>query len=484
MIVNNYPIMLNNLPKSHLYLPEDLPILETNHTFSASSIWLKLKMDKQIATYDLFVRDMPAHRNFLLFGGLEEIIQDIKNWRYTSEQISYLENIGVLNPEMKSYLKNFKFTGDLYAMPEGTVFFPGEPIIRLTAPIIEASLFTLYFPNVVTSHTIFFSKAIRSILMAPGKTVLGGGVRAHSFETNAKAVRALYLCGGGLPTSTAGICYKYNIPVSETPTFFGQHAFIKSFDQEIEAMRAFADNFPNQTAFMVDTYNFKQGLKNAITVGLDLKKNGHKLRFIVVDSGDLVENTKMARRELDKAGLDFVKIIVCGNIDEYKLKKLMAKKTPGDVFHVVTELNSCSDSPKLEIVYKLAHLRDGKKEKHTAKLAPGKLSLPGQKQVFRDYSKGKIKTDCIGLADEKLGQPLLRPIFRSGKLVYPPPTTDQTRSYIKYQVKTLPNKLRAIDQEHKFPVAVSPKLKKLLKSIAKEKTGKDFCKGDEVYNIG
>lgn len=476
--------MQNYLPKTHLYLPEDLPIMETNHTFAAGSIWLKLKMDKQIATYDLFVRDMPPHRNFMLFGGLEEIIQDISNWRYTPEQIDYLEKIRVIGPEMKKYLKEFRFKGDLWAMPEGTPFFPGEPIVRLTAPIVEASLFTLYLMNVVTSHTIFFTKAVRSILVARGRNVLGGGCRAHSFETNAKAVRALYLVGGGLPTTTAAICYKYKLPIKDAPVFLGQHAFIKSFGSEIEAMRAFAGVFPDQTSFMVDTYDINKGVKNAISVGLDLKKKGHKLRFIVIDSGDLVSSAKMARRELDKAGLNFVKIFVAGNIDEYKLKELLDKDIPAEVFHVITELNTSSDAPKLEIVYKMAELQQGEKIKYTAKLAPGKLSLPGVKQVFRVYGrKGVMKNDYIGLAKEELGVPMLQPIFRAGKLIYTPPTADEIRKYVTKQLVTLPDELKDIDQEHKFSVLVSDKVKKILSMLRKKHASEVAHTEEDVYDI-
>jgi nicotinate phosphoribosyltransferase len=443
--------------------------METNHTFSSGSVWLKLKMDKQIATFDLVVRDMPPHRNFLLFGGLEEIVEDIKRWRFADEQVKYLDSIGVLNPQMKKYLKNFKFSGDLWAMPEGTVFFPGEPILRLTAPIIEANLFTLYFLNVVASNTIFLSKAARAILVAKGKTVLGGSARAQSIETNAKAVRALYLAGGGEPSSTAAICHKYKIPLKNPPTFFGQHAFIKSFENEIDSMRAFADVFPDQTAFMIDTYDIKKGLEKAIRIANELKRNGHKLRFIVIDSGDIEKESKRARKKLDKNGLDFVKIIVASNIDEYKLKKLLDKKTPADVFVMITELNTSSDAPKLEIVYKMSQLQDGDKIKYTAKLTPGKLSLPGIKQVFRNHdANSNIEKDYIGLEGEKLGTPLLKPIFLEGKQVYKCPSLESTRGYIAKQLSALPLKLRRIDKEYDFKPEISKKLAELLDDVRKK----------------
>lgn len=462
--------MIKHFPTSHLYLPEDLPIMETNHTFAAGSIWMKYGMDTHVATYDLFVRDMPPQRNFMVFGGLEEIIQDIQRWRYTREHIAYLKRIGVIGSAMERYLKNFRFRGDIAAMPEGTIFFPGEPIVRVTAPLIDASLFTLYFINVLVSHTIFFSKAIRSILVAKGKTVLGGGCRAHSFETNAKAVRALYAVGGGRPTTTAAICYKYHIPVPDAPVFLGQHAFIKSFDRERSAMDAFASVFPDQAAFMIDTYDFNQGLRNAIATGLALKKSGHRLRLVVIDSGNVAALAKKARRALDHAGLRYVKIFVAGNIDEYKLKRLIDKKIPADVYHVITELNTSSDAPKLEAVYKLAEIRNGKNIRYTAKFAPGKLSLPGRKQVFRQFDRrGIMQNDTIGLDGEKLGAPLLRPIFRHGKLVYQSPTLEGIRSYVRKQIEVLPARLRRIDREYTFPVRVSPKLKKLLATVRSEK---------------
>lgn len=453
------------LPKSHLYLPLDLPIMETNHTFASGSIWFTQKMSKRIATFDLVIREMPPHRNFLLFGGLEEIVQDLKNWRYTPGHIRYLSSVGVLNNRMKKYLRHYRFSGDVWAMREGTVFFPGEPVLRIRAPLIEANLFTLYFLNVVTSHTIFLSKAIRSVLAAPNKEILGGSARAQSIETNAKAVRALYIAGGGVPSSTAAICYKYNIPLLGAPTFFGQHAFIKSFDSELDGMRAFAKAFPDQTAFMIDTYDIKRGLERAIQVALDLKKSGHKLRFIVIDSGDLEKLSKLARKKLDDAELDYVKIIVASNLDEYKLKKLISARTPADVFVVITELNTSSDAPKLEIVYKMAQLENKDEVKYTAKLTPGKSSLPGVKQVYRTYRNGVIMHDYIGLAHERLGTPLLEPVFKSGKLVYKLPTLEHIRAYIKRQVRTLPKNLQSINREYDFHPRISPSLQQLIRRV-------------------
>ncbi len=457
----------SNIPKSHLFTPQDLHLYEIQNIYPACALWLENKMDKQIATYDLIIRDMPKNRNFLLFGGLEEVLQEIKRWKYTKNEINYLKKQKLATPKLTKYLKNFKFTGDLYALPEGTAFFPGEPVIRITAPLLEGNLFSMFLMNSICSNTIFLSKVIRSKIAAKSKQIItGGGMRAHSFESAMKGSRAGYLVGAD--TGFPAFFRKYNINKPPKISINAYHAVIKSFPSEIEAMRAAADLFPNRSRPMVDTYDFKQGIKNTIKVSKELKKKNQIINAITIDSGNLYKRSVHARKEFDKAGFPHIKIILCSNLDEWKINDLIKKKAPADSFLAVTEISTVADDPKLEIVYKLTELCNKNKTKLCAKFAKGKLSYPGKKQVFRTYKNKKAIKDIVGLDNEKLGQPLLQQMIKNGKVIYDLPALDQIRSHIKQELKTLPKRLLDIEKQHKYPVQISQKLKKLLAKAKKQ----------------
>ena len=352
-----------NIPQTYLFTEDDLPLFEYNQIFSVSSIWLEKGLDKSIATFDLYVRDLPEHRNFLLFGGLEEILIGLSKWKYPKDQVSDLLGAKLITPKFSDYLKNFKFTGDVWAMPEGTAFFAGESAIRITASIIEANLITMFLINALTSNTIFMSKAIRCVLAAKPKNCNGiYGVRAHSFESSMKSARNSYLAGTKAIASPS-FYRKYHLPIPEGLTI-AYHAFIKSFPTELEAMRAASEIFGGGIMLMVDTYDFKQGLKNAIIIAKELEARGKQLKGIVIDSGDLAALAKYSRKVLDKAGCQYVKITLASNLDEYKITELQKKKAPADAFLVVTEGVTSSDDPKLEVVYKMAQLQLGRQIKH------------------------------------------------------------------------------------------------------------------------
>lgn len=451
------------LPKFHLLTPEDLHLYEFPQVFSTSAVWLEKGMDQNVATYDLVIRDLPKNRNFMLVSGIEEIIQQILKWRYSEDEVEYLKNLGIITENFADYLKNFRFTGDVYAMPEGTVFFPGEPVIRITAPIIEGNLITLLLINGITSNTIFLTKFIRSVLVAQGKMLIGpGGIRGHSFESGMKASRAAYITG--FRQVLPAFYRKYKLQISQRPIVIAYHAFIKSFPTELEAMRAITEVFQD-VSLMIDTYDIDKGLENAITIAKGLEKDSRKLAAVIIDSGDLYKLAKKVRNKLDAVGLQYVKINVASNLDEYKIKELIEQKTPADGFIVATEAVTSADAPKLETVYKMAEMRSENGIQYLAKLTPGKLSLPGRKQVFRTYKNGKMVGDTIGFENEKLGQPLLAPYIKNGKPVRKLPTLDEIRSYVKDQLAFLPDKLKQIDQQSPYPVTISQSIEAILDEL-------------------
>jgi len=451
--------------QNHYFLPEDHRLFDYDQIFSVSSMWVELGMENVIATYDLFVRDAPKNRNFLLFGGLEEIIENIKAWRFTKDEVDFLLNNNIIKPKMAKLMRTFKFSGDIWAMKEGTVFFPGEVVMRLTGPIWEVNLLTFFLINSLTSNTIFFSKIIRSILAGQGKLdiLICSVTRAHSNESSLKFGRAAYLLG--MPASLVpSFARKYNLPVVKANTK-AYHAFIKSFPTEIDAFRAAASQF-DHIGLMVDTYDYKQGIQNVIQVARELKPKGKSISFIVLDSGkdvaDYARQIRYARKELDKAGFKNIKISVFGNFNEEKIAALIKTKAPADSIGPCTDLVTSIDDPKLEAVLKLAEfIRDGQTF-YSAKLTPGKLSYPGRKQVFRIYKKGIMVNDVVGLATEKLGTPLLIPMVKAGKFVYQLPTLDQIKVYTASQIKTLPEKLKRVEHVAPYRVSFSKKLNELL----------------------
>lgn len=456
--------MKNNNLNKYFITKEDLPLFESAATFSFCQVLLKKKMHRTVATFDLYVRDMPQNRNFLIFGGLEEVALNILEWKFTDRHLKILLKNKIIDKKFAAYLKKFKFSGTLKAMKEGTIFFPGETIIRITAPIIEANLFLIFLCNAVASNTIFMSKTIRSVLAAKEKTLLTNGGRAQGFEAGIKYVRASYLVGFAPALQLSPLVkHQIEIPNIIKSTF---HAYIKAFSSEYEAFKAFTDEFPdNEATLIVDTYNFENGVKNAIKICQYLKIKNKKIAYIFIDSGDLHARSVYARKLLDKADFKDVKILVASNLNEWRIKKLIDKKTPCDAIMAITELVTSYDDPKLEIVYKMAELREGNKVRQTMKLAKNKISLPGRKQIYRIEKNNKFVKDIIGLDNEKIiGEKLLKTIIKNGKLVYTFPKLEEIKKYIKSQINKLPEKYKRLEtQKNNYQVEISKKLNILIK---------------------
>lgn len=457
--------------KNHFFLPEDQALFDYEQIFTVSSMWIDLGMENIVGTFDLLVRDMPPHRNFLLFGGLEEIIESIKARKYTKDEVDFLLKAGIISPQAAKLFRRFQFSGDIWAMPEGTIFFPGEVVVRLTGPLWQINLFTFFLINTISSNVIFFSKLVRCFLAADNKVqvVSCPSARAHSNESSLKYGRLGYFLGAA-PSFVPSFARKFNLPINHINNK-AYHAFIKSFASEIEAMRG-ALSVVDNIGFMVDTYDYRQGIKNVINVAREFKPLGKKVESIILDSGkdidDFIHQAHYARQELNRAGFKEIRIVVAGNFEEYRISQIVKKKAPIDGIIIGTETSTSSDAPKIEAVFKLAEfIRDGNIN-YCAKLTPGKESYPGRKQVFRDYKNGKMIGDIVGLADEKLGTPLLQRIMVKGKCVFELPTMDEIKEYTEKQLLTLPDKFKKVDREFNYPVKISAKLKKLFTKAKKQ----------------
>lgn len=455
----------------HFFLPEDQSLFDYDYIFSASALWVDLGMENVEATFDLTVRDLPKNRNFLLFTGLEEIVSGILNWKFTKEDIGFLLKRKIITPKLATLLKNYKFKGDVWAMKEGSVFFPNEPVLRITGELWKINLLTFFLINSLSSNTVFSTKMVRGFLATKDKIYLATcpPVRGHAHEAALKFGRIAYLFGSA-SGMVPGFARKFNIPYESTARGF--HALIKSFPSELEAMREIVKVFP-KASVMIDTYGLESGIKNAITVALEQKsKDQPVFSGVFIDSGkdagDYTRQAKLVRNKLDKAGLKEIQIIVAGNFQEYKIAELVRLNAPVDKVILGTEFIAPADDPKIEAILKMAQFVKGGKIMYTAKLAKGKVSYPGLKQVFRKYRGNRMVGDVIALEKENFGTPLLQKIIFKGRSVYKLPALDEIKEYLKKELETLPENLKRIDKQFFYPVKFSEKLEGLLSKVKKQ----------------
>ncbi len=354
------------------------------------------------AVFDLFIRKLPPNRSYFIFAGLEQVLIFLDSLRFSKEQIDYLKQ-QEFEDDFLDYLRTFKFTGDLWTVPEGTIVLPGEPLIRIEAPIIEAQLAETFVLNTVNLQTMLATKASRVVNAARGRAIIEFGLRrTQGTDAGMKAARCSYIAGAeGTSNVLAGM--KYGIPISGTMA----HSFVMFFDTEIDSFRAFSSVFPNASTFLIDTYDVLKGAENASVVAKELEKKGYKLSAIRLDSGNLLVLSRKVRSILDRNGLNYVQVLASGDLDEYKIDRLIRKGAKIDAFGVGTRMSTSNDRPYVDAVYKLAGKIENSIFVPTMKLSRGKMTLPGRKQVFRQMKERKYLKDIIGLDGERIkGKPL------------------------------------------------------------------------------
>ncbi len=418
------------------------------------------------ATFDLFIRRLPPNRGYLLFAGLEQVLQYLQGVKFTEEHLAYLKTQG-FSQLFLNYLKNFKFTGDVWAAPEGTVVFACEPLIRVTAPIIEAQLVETFLLNTVNLQTMIATKASRVVNAAQGKAVIEFGLRReHGVDAGMKVARCSYIAGcQGTSNVLAGLTY--GIPVFGTMA----HSFIMSYEKEIDAFRAFAKTFPANSTVLIDTYDDMAGAEKAVAVAKELEKAGHKLSGVRLDSGDLAEISKKVRKLLDGEGLQYVRIFASGDLDEFKIEELRKKGAKIDAFGVGTKMGTSADKPYVDVIYKLCETMNPNGDfAPIMKLSEAKVTLPGRKQVYRfKDAKGNYEKDIIALADEKVnGKPLMVKVMEKGEITYDFPSLSEIRAAAAENLSLLPNNYKKITGSAEYPVKLSQNLEKLIRNL-KEK---------------
>jgi len=430
----------------------------------------------ETATFDLFIRRLPPNRSYFLFAGLEQVLLFLEKVGFNEKHIDFLRKQG-FKEDFLEYLRAFKFTGDVWAVPEGTVAFPNEPLIRVTAPIIEAQLIETFVLNTVNLQTTIATKASRVVNAAKGRSIVEFGLRReHGTDAGVKVARCSYIAGcSGTSNVLAGM--RYGIPIFGTMA----HSFVLFFDSEIDSFRAFAKTFPNKSTLLIDTFDNIKGAEKAVVVAKELEKTGFKLRGVRLDSGDLAEISKKVRKLLDKNGLKYVRIFASGDLDEYKIEELLKKGAKIDSFGVGTKMGTSADRPYIDIIYKLSEkINEKNKFSPIMKLSKGKVTLPGKKQVFRfKDARSNFVKDVIGLEDERMnGEPLLIKVMEKGKIVYDFPSLEEIRKRALESLSKFPEKYKKLKGAPRYPVELSPKLKKLMKELTEK------LKKVEVLNSG
>ncbi len=424
------------------------------------------------ATFDLFIRRLPENRSYYLFAGLEEALQYLQSITFTEEHLSYLKKQG-FNQDFLDYLRDFKFTGEVWAVPEGAITFPNEPLIRVTAPIIEAQLVETFLLNTINIQTMIATKVSRVIHAAMGKSVIEFGLRREpGIDAGMKVARSSYIAGcQGTSNVLAGIAY--GIPVFGTMA----HSFVMSYPKEIDAFRNFAKTFPNKTTLLIDTYNDLKGAEKAAVVAKELEAKGFRLGGVRLDSGDLSEISKKVRRILDARGLGYVKIFGSSDLDEYKITQLQNSGSCIDAFGVGTKMGTSADRPYLDVIYKLCEtLNADGVFSPIMKLSKGKNTLPGRKQVYRFKNRdGRFSKDVIALVDERLdGEGLLVKVMENGKLSRDFPSLEQIRAVALENLSKLPAEYKALTNAPTYPVELSQKLQNLVETLKRELTEKEI----------
>ncbi|MEM1557777.1 MAG: nicotinate phosphoribosyltransferase [Thermoproteota archaeon] len=413
------------------------------------------------ATFELFVRKLPPNRGYLIAAGLEDVCNYLLNFRFKEDDLEFLKKKGFKN-DFLEFLQRIRFTGDVWALPEGELVFQNEPIIRVTAPIIEAQVFETFIINTVNFQTLIATKASRVVNSARGRPVIDfGSRRAHGVDAGLKAARASYI-GGCIGTSNVLAGKLYGIPIFGTMA----HSYIEAFPSEKEAFKAWVKSWGTDTVLLVDTYDTLRGVRNAIEVVEEL--TGRKeLKGVRMDSGDMVTLSKEARRILNNAGFISTKIFVSGGLDEYVIEDYLNKGAEMDVFGVGSSLVTSDDAPKIDIVYKLVESEENGKLVPRMKIAENeKITLPGAKQVFRIEENGKYIKDIIGLSNEDLeGKKKLVKIFKDGKLVYRLPSLDEIREKAQIELSKLPEEYKRIRNPATYPVEISRELSRLTDKV-------------------
>ncbi|MFP4062600.1 MAG: nicotinate phosphoribosyltransferase [Halochromatium sp.] len=407
------------------------------------------------AVFDFFVRELPPGYGFLVAAGLEQVLATLQSAQFSDEELAWVADSGHFGDAFLDYLRAFRFTGSVHAMREGTVFFPDEPILRVTAPLPQAQLLETRIINLLQYQTLIATKAARCVAAAPDKQLVDFGLRrAHGAEAGLMAARASWL-GGFAGSATVLAAARFGVPIFGTMA----HSFIEAHDDEMLAFEHFARARPDHLVFLIDTYDTEGSARRLIGLAQRLAEDGIRVQGVRLDSGDLAEHARQVRAILDEGGLDEVHIFASGGLDEHRIAALLAGGAPIDGFGIGSRLDTSANAPYLDCAYKLTEYAGQPRRKHSEH----KATWPGRKQVVRRYdAAGRMAGDRIQRHDEPAdGESLLEPVMDYGELKQPAPTLAESRDHCALQLSRLPPALRALDAAPDYPVEISDRIQAL-----------------------
>jgi nicotinate phosphoribosyltransferase len=443
-----------------------LALLTDLYEFTMAEAYYQSKMFAP-ATFSLFIREYPPNRGYLVSAGLEEVLEYLANIRYSQEDLDYLKSTGLFSDDFIHYLSNLRFSGDVHALPEGRLFFKDEPVLEVTAPIIEGQLMESFIINSINLQVNLATKTARCVDAADGRSIVDFSLRrTQGTDAGLKLARAGYIAGLS-STSNVLAGKMYGIPVSGTMA----HSFITSFEEEIDAFHAFARIFGDNTVLLIDTYDTLAGAEKAVQVAADMSAKGHKLKGVRLDSGDMTKLSKAVRKIFKKEALDDVGIFASGGFDEYKIADSLKNGAEIDAFGVGTKMGTSADSPYTDMAYKLVQYAG----RPVMKLSTGKKTLVARKQVFRRTDGGRFRMDLIALREEKVdGEPLLKAVMQDGRRRQPPESLDTIRERFQSDFNALDKRFKSIENPDQYPVEVAPDLKTLQKNVMHEVIEKEL----------
>ncbi len=418
------------------------------------------------AVFEFFVRKLPEKRNFLMAGGLEQVLLYLKQLRFSEHELEWLSGSGRFSRDFVDYLTTLHFDGDVHAMREGSICFPDEPLLRVTASLPLAQLVESRIINLLHFQTLIASKAARIRLAAPGKLLVDFGLRrTHGAEAGLLAARAAWIAGLSGSSNVLAMP-AFSIPIFGTMA----HSYILAHDSEEEAFLHYARSHPDNVVLLIDTYDTERAAEKVVSIAPQLKAAGIAIQGVRLDSGDLAEHAFKVRRILDAGGLSDVTIFASGNLDEYRLAEIEARHAPIDGYGVGTRMNTSSDAPYLDCAYKMQEYAGVARRK----VSEGKATWPGRKQVYRYSSDGVMARDVIATTDDlQDGTPLIEAVMKNGVMLSPSPSLNAIREHAARGLTALPKQLHSLDAAQPYPVKISDALKQLAHNVDKRSGAAD-----------
>ena len=440
-------------------------LLTDLYQLTMNAAYLDNNKADEVATFEMFIRSLPPDWGYLIAAGIDEALDYICQLQFNAQDISYLQKLNLFKPEYLNYLKHFKFEGDIAAIREGTPFTAETPIIRVTAKRPQAQIVETILLNIINFQTMIASKASRIVNAAGNANVIDFGLRrAQGRDAGIKGARATYIAGVNA-TSNVEAAKIYGIPPSGTMA----HSFVMGFENEIDAFRAYAKTFPDNTVFIIDTYDTIEGARRAAKVAKEMETKGHQLLGVRLDSGDMMNLSEQVRTILDDEGLDYVKIVLSSDLNEYKIDKYTKDNSPVDYYGVGTEMITAKPVSALSGIYKLVEDNLGPR----IKLSENKRTIPGRKQVYRVEDRdGSYLYDVLELTGEcHEGSPLLEQVVRGGKKIRETVPLKEVRDYCLDCVVRLPEEIKRVRATEPYQLRIGPELMRLTEKLTVQYSG-------------